>query len=127
MIPSLLGVSSSLLAFFPFSHFISSTFVTCKALDFSVLGVIREMLYIPLKPDEKYRARAVIDVFAHRSSKAFSSILIIGMTAFLSTHLLTFLNIAIAILWIFAIGYGLKEFEKLAPQEATVTNEESAN
>ncbi|MBS0629121.1 MAG: hypothetical protein JSS30_02710 [Verrucomicrobia bacterium] len=126
MIPSMLGVTSSLLVFFPFSHFISSTFVTCKALDFSVLGVVREMLYIPLKPDEKYRARAVIDIFAHRSSKAISSVLIIGMTAFFSSHLLTFLNIAIAILWIFAIGYGLKEFEKLAPQEQAEKNEESA-
>ena len=47
------------------------------------------MLYIPLKADEKFRARAVIDVFAHRSSKAFSSVLIIGVTAFFSNHLLT--------------------------------------
>jgi AAA family ATP:ADP antiporter len=112
MIPSLLGVSSSLLAFFPFSHLISSSFITCKALDFSVLGVVREMLYIPLNADEKYRARAVIDVFAHRSSKAFGSILIIGMTAFFSSHLLTFINIAIAILWMFTVGYGLKEVGK---------------
>lgn len=125
MIPSLLGASSSLLAFFPFTHFISSTFVTCKALDFSVLGVVREMLYIPLKPDEKYRARAVIDIFAHRSSKAFSSLLIIGLTAFFSTHFLTFLNIAIAILWMFAIGYGLKEFEKTSSPEQVVQNEEN--
>ncbi len=109
MIPSVLGVSASLLAFFPFSHLISSSFITCKALDFSVLGVVREMLYIPLKADEKYRARAVIDVFAHRSSKAFGSLLIIGMTAFFSSHLLTFLNIGIAILWMFTVGYGLKE------------------
>lgn len=127
MIPTLLGASSTLLALFPFSHCISTAFITCKALDFSVFGVVREMLYIPLKPDEKYRARAVIDIFAHRSSKAFSSVLIIGMTAFFSSHLLTFLNIAIAILWIFAIGYGLKEFEKLAPQEMAAKNEESAN
>lgn len=125
MIPTVLGVSSSLLAFFPFSHLISSSFITCKALDFSVLGVVREMLYIPLKPDEKFRARAVIDVFAHRSSKAFGSILIIAMTALFSSHLLTFLNIGIAILWIFTVGYGLKEFEKLAPPAAEEKLEES--
>ncbi len=77
------------------------------------------MLYIPLKPDEKYRARAVIDVFASRSSKAFSSLLIIGITTFFASHHLTYVNIAIAILWFISVGYGLKEFEKLAPPEET--------
>lgn len=117
LVPSLIGASSTLLAFFPVSHLISSAFITCKALDFSVFGVVREMLYIPLKPDEKYRARAVIDVFASRSSKAFGSLLIIGITTFFASHHLTYVNIGIAILWFISVGYGLKEFEKLAPPE----------
>ena len=49
-----------------------------KSIDYSIFGVLREMLFLPLKLDEKYRAKAVIDVFAHRTSKALASFLLIG-------------------------------------------------
>jgi ATP/ADP translocase len=48
--------------------------VFLKSIDFSLLGVIREMLYVPLKLDEKFRAKAIIDVFAYRSAKAIVSL-----------------------------------------------------
>ncbi len=103
LIPSAIGVLSIL-------PNISLTFVTCKALDFSLFGVVREMLYIPLKPDEKFRAKAVIDVFAARSSKALASLMIIGVTSFVSSDHLTWLNMAIAVLWIGCVSYGLKDY-----------------
>ena len=53
------------------------SFASIKALDYSFFGIIREMLYIPLKTDEKYRAKAIIDVFAYRSAKAFASLFLI--------------------------------------------------
>lgn len=58
---------------------ISAAFVTIKAFDFSLFGVLKEMLYIPLKQDEKFQAKAIIDVFAYRSSKAVASCLILGL------------------------------------------------
>lgn len=117
MVPSMLGISATLLAFFPISQLISSVFIACKALDYSVFGVVKEMLYIPLKADEKFKARAVIDVFASRTSKALGSLLIIGMTAFFSSHLLTLVNIGIVILWVATVSYGLKEYGKITNQE----------
>src|SRR5207244_505029 len=42
---------------------ISFSYVFIKSVDFSLFGVVREMLYIPLKMDEKFRAKAIIDVF----------------------------------------------------------------
>ena len=112
-LPSILATSTSLLALFPVFPIASLVFITCKSLDFSVFGIIKEMLYIPLKPDEKFRAKAVIDVLAYRTSKAFASLLIILVTAFFPFHMLTWVNFIIAILWIFSISFGLRGYEKI--------------
>ncbi len=56
---------------------ISVAFITIKAFDFSLFGVLKEMLYIPLKQEEKFQAKSIIDVFAYRSAKAVASGLIL--------------------------------------------------
>lgn len=81
---------------------ISFAYVTIKAFDFSLFGVIKEMLYIPLKLDEKFRAKAVIDVFAYRSAKAFASFLILFLQPLAGLRILnvlTWSSIAIFLLW----------------------------
>lgn len=119
-VPATLASSAVLLAFFPLFPVVSFAFITCKALDFSVFGVIKEMLYVPLKPDEKFRAKAIIDVFAYRSSKGLASILIILVTSVLSIQMLTWISLSIALLWMFSIAYGLREYEKITKlQEAS--------
>lgn len=114
-VPSVLGISSCLFVFIPIFPIVSLLFVLFKASDFSLFTIIKEMLYIPLKPDEKYRAKAVIDVFAHRSSKAFASLLILALQfAFIEIgSMLTWINIAIAGIWIASVAWGLREYEKI--------------
>jgi ATP/ADP translocase len=56
---------------------ISVAFITIKAFDFSLFGILKEMLYIPLKQEEKFQAKSIIDVFAYRSAKALASCLIL--------------------------------------------------
>lgn len=56
---------------------LSFSFLLIKGVDYSLFGVIREMLYIPLQFDEKFRAKAVIDVFAYRTSKAVVSLFVL--------------------------------------------------
>jgi len=56
---------------------ISHLYITIKSIDFSFFCLIREKLYAPLSLDEKYRAKAVIDVFVYRSSKAIGSFFLI--------------------------------------------------
>ncbi len=46
-------------------------------MDHSLFGILREMLYIPLGTEEKFQVKAVIDVFAYRSAKAFAAIFLI--------------------------------------------------
>jgi ATP:ADP antiporter, AAA family len=106
LIPLLLCINSVTFQFFPFFGVISFAYISVKSCDFSLFTIIKELLYIPLKPDEKFRAKAVIDVFAHRSSKAIASILILSCQALLGSNFLPVLNggnIVLFSLWIILV------------------------
>ncbi len=77
LVPLFLAFNSILFLIFPSFAMATYNFASIKSLDYSFFGIIREMLYIPLKTDEKYRAKAIIDVFAYRSAKAFASFFLI--------------------------------------------------
>jgi AAA family ATP:ADP antiporter len=94
---------------------ISFSFVFLKAVDFSLFGVLREMLYIPLKLDEKYRAKAIIDVFAYRTSKALVSVCVICLQAFAGAALLPSINILSISIFIAWMGVVMLMFKKYAP------------
>lgn len=51
-------------------------FFLFKAFDYSVFRAAKEILYIPLSYDERYRAKEVIDVFGYRTGKGASSAVI---------------------------------------------------
>jgi AAA family ATP:ADP antiporter len=112
LIPFLLCLNSIAFSFFPLFGVISFAYISIKSCDFSLFGIIKEVLYIPLKPDEKFRAKAIIDVFAYRSSKAIASALILGLQAFWGSSFLTILSwgsIALFVLWMGAVFALLKE------------------
>lgn len=109
VIPLLLGCNSILYVFFPLFPLLSLSFMTIKAFDFSLFGVLKETLYVPLKADEKFRAKAVIDVFAYRAAKALAAFMI-----FAFQPILTWLSIVLALLWVFAVFWGLKDYERVA-------------
>jgi len=48
---------------------VAFAFIAFKALDYSLFRAAKEMLYIPLSYDERYRAKSVIDAFGYRLSK----------------------------------------------------------
>lgn len=108
LIPALLGAGAVSYLFFPLLPMLCASYISTKSFDFSLFGVAKELLYVPLKPDEKFRAKSIIDVFAYRSSKALSAFLILIMqSSFVSLHLsysLTLVNIAIMLLWLFIVS-----------------------
>lgn len=111
MIPLLLCISGLCAAIFPTFAMISFSFIFVKAIDFSLFGVLREMLYIPLSLDEKYRAKAVIDVFAYRSSKAVVSLTVLGLQALTGAAILFYVNtlsIALFIAWMGLVWFMFK-------------------
>ena len=104
IVPVLLLLNASCSLFFPIFGMVALSFVTIKSFDFSLFGVIKEMLYIPLKVEEKFKAKALIDVFAHRTAKALSSFLILFLQMalpFSNLKLLSWVNIFIFGVWIY--------------------------
>lgn len=63
--------------FMPTFRMIAASYITIKAFDFSIFGVLKEMLYIPLSHEEKFQAKTFIDVFVYRASKALGALLIL--------------------------------------------------
>lgn len=65
--PSLWSASVALLAF--------------KSLDYSVFRAAKELLYVPLSFDARYRAKELIDVLGNRASKGLTSLSIKALQA----------------------------------------------
>ncbi len=57
-------------------------FFLFKAFDYSVFRAAKEILYIPLSYDIRYRAKEVIDVFGYRTGKGASSAVIAALQQF---------------------------------------------
>lgn len=117
-VPTLLALSASLLLIAPLFGIVAFGFIATKTLDFAVFGPVKEMLYVPLKPDEKFRAKAVIDVFVYRTSKAVSSFMILLVTSFVAAPALSWVTLSIALLWMGSVAYGLKEYEAVTNEAA---------
>lgn len=77
IVPFYLGINALLFLQFPTFRMMSVSFGAIKAMDYSIFGIIKEMLYIPLRIEQKFKAKAVIDVFANRTSKAIGSFIIL--------------------------------------------------
>lgn len=102
LVPVLLCSSALFSIAIPTFAALSFSYVFLKAVDFSLFGVIREMLYIPLALDEKFRAKAIIDVFAYRTSKALVSFGLILLQIVAGSYLLqltSYASIAIFLGW----------------------------
>ena len=82
VVPGVLLCNATLSLLFPSFGMITYSFGVIKTFDYSIFNIIKEMLYVPLKTDEKFKAKAIIDVFAYRSAKAFASLFVIGMQIF---------------------------------------------
>lgn len=101
-IPLILATNAIAFCLFPRFSLMCFSFGSVKAFDYSIFGIIKEMLYIPLKVEEKFKAKAIIDVFIYRSSKACASLIILSLstvTLFSLTNLLSWTLLILTILW----------------------------
>ena len=55
---------------------VGAAFFLFKAFDYSIFRAAKEVLYVPLGFDERYRVKEVIDVFGYRTGKGGSSVVI---------------------------------------------------
>ncbi|MFN3238794.1 MAG: Npt1/Npt2 family nucleotide transporter [Pseudomonadales bacterium] len=58
---------------------VGAAFFLFKAFDYSLFRAAKEVLYVPLGFDERYRAKELIDVFGYRTGKGGSSVGIVAL------------------------------------------------
>ena len=104
-IPLLLGVNSILALVKPGLKTMTFSFASIKVLDFSLFSIVKEMLYIKLSPQEKFQAKAVIDIFAYRGAKALAAFLILGLhyVGVPSHKILLFICVCVFLVWAFVL------------------------
>ena len=106
LLPLILSLNAIGSLFVPTFSMISAAFITIKAFDFSLFGVLKEMLYIPLRKEEKFQAKSIIDVFAYRSAKAVAAgfILILQTAGFIQMiDSITWMTVFLLLLWTFVV------------------------
>jgi AAA family ATP:ADP antiporter len=89
-----------------------------NALSYSINQSAREALYTPTSRDEKYKAKAFIDMFVQRVAKAVAvgvSLLVTMLfTDFSPLRWLSLLTVGIVVLWLFAARYAGRSFHRLS-------------
>ena len=85
-----------------------------NAFSYSINQSAKESLYVPTSEDEKYQAKAFIDMFVQRAAKALAVLLSLGMSAwfgdFGSVRWLSVLTLALAAGWVWAARYAGRQF-----------------
>ena len=88
-----------------------------NGFSYSINQSAKEALYVPTSTDEKYKAKAFIDMFVQRFAKALAVAVSLGLTAifsdFASLRWLSVFTIGIIVVWIIAVRYAGKRFQVL--------------
>lgn len=88
-----------------------------NGFNYSINQSAKETLYVPTSRDEKYKAKAFIDMFVMRFAKAIAVAVSLGITTafaeFSSIRWLSFIALAIVIVWIVAARYAGRRFGDL--------------
>ena len=119
-LPIAILLSSTGFFFTPFLLFGSAMSISDNALNYSINQSSREALYVPTSREEKYKAKAFIDMFIQRFAKAVA----VGLSLLITTFFAGFTNvrwlsvatIIILVIWIRAARFAGREFQKLAAE-----------
>jgi AAA family ATP:ADP antiporter len=93
-----------------------------NGFSYSINQSAKEALYVPTTREEKYRAKAFIDMFVQRFAKAVAVGLSLLMSAlfaeFESLRWLSLLTIVIVVAWVFAARYAGRRFAEMGGEES---------
>lgn len=91
--------------------------VSDNSMNYSINQSAKETLYVPTTPEEKYQAKAFIDMFVQRFAKVVAVGLNLGLVAFVSIEQVRWLSVASILmltLWIGVIRFAGRRFDRLA-------------
>jgi AAA family ATP:ADP antiporter len=98
-----------------------------NGFSYSINQSAKETLYVPTSQDEKYKAKAFIDMFVQRFAKAIAVVLSLGISTlfdhFASLRWLSVFTVVITLVWVRAAHYAGKRFRMLT--DATTVPEGS--
>ena len=84
---------------------------------YSINQSAKETLYVPTTRDEKYKAKAFIDMFVQRFAKALAVGVSLAITtiftAFFSLRWLSLFTLVIVVVWIIAVRYAGRRFAEM--------------
>ena len=91
-----------------------------NAFSYSINQSAREALYTPTTTDEKYKAKAFIDMFVQRFAKAVAVGVSLAITTFFadfaSLRWLSLFTVAVIALWVLAARYAGRHFARVAAE-----------
>lgn len=105
-IPGMLLVNTMMVLAFPMLGVVTFSYISVKIVSYGIFRVAKEILYIPCTAEEKYKTKAVIDVFAYNGIKTASSLLILGLISVASVDMmksLTLVLIGVLMFWVLLI------------------------
>ncbi|MCH8296383.1 hypothetical protein IH992_35330 [Candidatus Poribacteria bacterium] len=110
-IPTVHFVTCAILIVAPSLWSAAGAFLIFKALDYSIFRAGKEIFYIPLSFDARFRAKQIIDSFGYRASKSGSAIIIalLGLTG----SAFSIIAMAAAVIWSGIISNLTKQYQKL--------------
>jgi AAA family ATP:ADP antiporter len=76
-IPVLLAAVACTFAAAPTFLWVAVLKVAVKCVDYSLLRAAKEILYIPLSPEEKVHGKSIVDIFTYRVAKGAAALLLI--------------------------------------------------
>ena len=97
---------------------VGSALNTCdNGFSYSINQSAKEVLYVPTTREEKYKAKAFIDMFVQRFAKALavglSLLITLVFTGFESLRWLSLLSVGLLVLWILAVRYVGRHFKMM--------------
>ena len=113
LVPAIMGAGSLAFFFAPTMFVLFGTRLANKSLPYSIFRSAKEILYIPLSYIEKYKGKAVIDMFIYRFAKGGIGAVIIGMQAVMAVTALriNYMVIGLIIIWILVVPLLIKEYK----------------
>jgi AAA family ATP:ADP antiporter len=119
VMPCMILGASGLFVLFPILWVGSSLNTADNAFNYSINQSARESLYTPLTRDEKYKAKAFIDMFLYRTAKvvAIGVALAVGACCkggeFAAVRWLSVVTIGLACVWIVVARYAGGRFHEM--------------
>jgi AAA family ATP:ADP antiporter len=93
--------------------------MTENATDYSVMNTGRQMLWLPTRREEKYKAKQAIDTFFVRAGDVLSAVLVFGITTLaIPAGRMAIVNIALIAAWLAVIAGLLRRHRSLAAHPA---------